>query len=71
MLVAVMGIVVGLAAVWPAGRLLRSLLFEVEPFDPAVFAVVATTLATVALAASYIPARRATRVDPLIALRPE
>jgi ABC-type lipoprotein release transport system permease subunit len=47
----------------------RSLLYHVSPFDPLTFAAVAAFLATVAFLASYVPARRATRVDPVVALR--
>jgi putative ABC transport system permease protein len=65
------GIVVGLAIALAAGRVMRGFLFHVSPFDPATFASVAAALAVVALLASYIPARRATRVDPMIALRGE
>ena len=51
--------------------LLRSMLFEVQPNDPATFVAVATLLTVVALLACYIPARRAMRVDPMVALRYE
>jgi putative ABC transport system permease protein len=47
------------------------MLFSIEPTDPGTFAVVAAVLVTVALVASYLPARRATRVDPVVALRAE
>ncbi|HYL77853.1 MAG TPA: ABC transporter permease [Bryobacteraceae bacterium] len=65
------GLLVGLAGSVAATRLLNSVLFEVKPTDPLTYVAVATVLAVVALAASYIPARRATRVDPLVALRQE
>ncbi len=63
------GIVLGLGAAYGLTRFLSTLLFQVKPNDPVIFASVAALLAVVALLASYIPARRALRVDPLIALR--
>jgi putative ABC transport system permease protein len=65
------GLAVGLAGALAASRLLTSLLFEVKPSDPATFAAVAALLGVVALGACLIPARRATRVDPMVALRYE
>jgi ABC-type antimicrobial peptide transport system permease subunit len=65
----VVGIVIGgVTALW-AGRWIEPLLFNVSAKDPAVFALVAATLLVVAIAASWIPARRATRVDPNVVLR--
>jgi putative ABC transport system permease protein len=52
-------------------RLLTSMLFEVKPFDPATLAAACAALFAVALIANYVPARRATRVDPLVSLRYE
>jgi putative ABC transport system permease protein len=66
---AVAGIIIGsVAALW-LSRFLRSLLFGIAAGDPVTYIGVAALLAAVALLASYVPARRATRVDPLIALR--
>jgi predicted permease len=65
------GVAIGLAGAVVLVRFLSSLLFGVGTYDPATFAGVAALLTGVALAASYIPARRAVRVDPLIALRYE
>jgi putative ABC transport system permease protein len=67
----VVGIVFGLAASAAAVRLLRGLVFEVSVYDPWAFAAGAALLGGVALIACYVPARRATRVDPMIALRGE
>jgi ABC-type antimicrobial peptide transport system permease subunit len=64
-----LGVVVGLAAALGAGRLLSSLLFGIEPHDPATFAAVAALLVALALTACWLPARRAARVDPARALQ--
>jgi len=66
-----LGILIGLAAALAATRLLASLLFQVSTKDPFIFIGISLILAFVALLASYIPARRATRVDPIRALRYE
>ena len=71
MLLACIGVVIGVAGGLAITRVMRSLLFGVKPWDPLMFAVTAILLALVALLACYVPARRASRVDPLIALRYE
>src|SRR5581483_329718 len=66
-----LGIVIGAAAGFAATRLMRELLFEVSSADPLTFGAVALLLAAVTLLASYIPARRAMKIDPMVALRYE
>ena len=66
-----LGIALGTAGAFALTRLMKSFLFHVTPTDPATFLEVALFLFAVALLASYIPARRATRVDPVVALRYE
>jgi predicted permease len=71
MKLAAIGTVIGLAAAFGLTRLLGQLLFGVKSSDPLTYAMVVTILAAVALFAAFVPARRATRVDPILALRHE
>jgi putative ABC transport system permease protein len=71
MLLAIMGVVVGLIGGFFITRVMSTLLFGVEARDPMTFAVIPALLVSVALVACYLPARRATRVDPMVALRYE
>jgi putative ABC transport system permease protein len=65
------GVVIGLAGAFFVTRLVASLLFEVNPADAGIFGVIAVLISGAALLACYIPARRASRVDPMVALRRE
>jgi putative ABC transport system permease protein len=71
MLLALIGSAVGIGGALLLSRLMTKLLYGVRPNDPVTFCAVASILMIVALAASYIPARRAMRVDPMVALRHE
>jgi putative ABC transport system permease protein len=71
MRVVLIGLALGLGGAVIVTRVFRSMLFEVGPADPVTFLSVSGILAAVALLACYLPAQRATRVNPLIALREE
>jgi predicted permease len=71
MILVVLGLGLGIAGAFGLTPLLRNLLYEVKPADPLSFIVVSLVLLLVALVASWLPARRASRVDPMIALRAE
>jgi predicted permease len=71
LLLVTLGIALGVAGALSVTRVLAKFLFDVKPTDPATFAMVASLLAAVALLAAFVPARRASKVDPLIALRCE
>jgi ABC-type antimicrobial peptide transport system permease subunit len=70
-LLALIGIIAGLAGAFGVTRVIRSLLYNVTPTDPLSFGGVTLFLVAIAVLASYLPARRATNVDPIVALRNE
>jgi putative ABC transport system permease protein len=71
MTLTLIGVTIGVAASLALTRLMKTLLFEVSATDPLTFGAVAALMTLVALLACYLPARRATKVDPLIALKHE
>jgi ABC-type antimicrobial peptide transport system permease subunit len=68
---AAIGVVIGLVGALFVTRFMRSMLYGVSPFDPVSFVAVAAILSAIAFVASYVPARRAAKVDPIVALREE
>jgi putative ABC transport system permease protein len=66
---ALVGVAIGLGAAWASSGMIQSLLFDVEPVDLSSYAATAVALLAVAALAAYVPARRAMRVDPLVALQ--
>jgi putative ABC transport system permease protein len=71
MLLTILGVGIGIAGALALTRLVKTLLFEVAPNDPFTFASVAASLVVAAALASFLPARRAASIDPIVALRSE
>jgi ABC-type antimicrobial peptide transport system permease subunit len=71
LLIVAVGVAIGIPAVLAATRFVRSMLYGLKPTDPLTTAVSALAMMFVALLAGYLPARRATKVDPMVALRYE
>jgi len=68
---AAIGVAIGLAGAFALTRVIRSLLFNIDPLDGLTFAASAAVLLVIAVLSSYLPARRALRVDPTVAMRTE
>ena len=71
MKLAIAGVAIGIACALGLARLVATMLYEVTPFDPASYSATALVLLAVGALACYVPARRAMRVDPIVALRQE
>ena len=71
MKLALIGVVIGVAGALALARLVQTMLFEVAPSDPVSYVITAALLLAIAAVASYVPARRAMRVDPMVALQAE